>query len=148
MMKLKYIPPLLGILLIGFCLFKTVSTVEAGSIQSMQAAMKEYRYLAFLGFACFWALPVITWFQSKSKINFPAIFTALKDDIYPSYGRQLPLWIHALRLIGAGAFIYFLIQAVEVINDDMVFHPQKAVPAGLGAVIFFFLPFVFAKKVQ
>jgi len=148
MQKLKFIFPLIGVAFIGLWFVKTISHVEAGSMKSMSAAVSKYQFLAFLGFACFWAYPTIHWFKSGSKVNSSKVITTLKEDIYPTYGRQIPGWAHGLRFMGFAGIIYFMFGAVRMVDDEIVFNFNYFFPSAFSAALFFLLPFVFQRKAQ
>lgn len=146
MQKLKFIFPMMGFTLLGLWLFKTMTTIEPSSMQSLSDTLVKYQHIALLGFACFWAYPTINWFKSGSKFNTSEVIKTLKEDAYPTYGKQLPAWAHILRLIGFVAFMYLMFGAVRVMNDEIVFNFNYFLPAVFSAALFFLLPFVFQRK--
>ncbi len=148
MQKLKLIFPLIGIAFLGLWLFKTITSVDAGSVQSLTDTTRKYQYLALLGFACFWIYPTINWFKSGSKFNTSEVVKTVKKDVYPTHGKKIPAWAHVLRLIGLAGLVYFSSSAVRTVNDEFVFNFNYFFPTAFGAALFFLLPFVFQRKTQ
>jgi len=148
MQKLKFIFPLMGVIFMGLWLVKTMSHIEAGSFKSLSEAQSKYQFLALLGIACFWVFPAFNWFKSGGTFKSSKIISTLKEDIYPTYGKQIPAWGHVLRLVGFVAFIYFMIRVVKLVDDELVFNWNYFFPAAFSAALFFLLPFVFQRKTQ
>lgn len=148
MQKLKFIFPMMGVVILGLWFFKAITEVEPGSVQSISDIASKYQILALLGFACFWIYPAINWFQSGTKSNASEVVKALKDDAYPTHSRKLPIWAHALRLSGLMAFICFMLGAVRTVNDEIIFNWNYFFPAAISAALFFLLPFAFQRKIQ
>ena len=148
MKRLKFIFPIIGVVLLGLWLFKTMTTVEPGSIQSLSDTVSKYHHLALLGFACFWIYPAISWFKSGSKFKTSEVVKTLKEYAYPTYGKKMPWWVHVLRLICFAAFMYFMLGAVQTLNDEIIFNGAYFFPAGFSAALFFLLPFAFQRKIQ
>jgi len=146
MQKLKVIFPLIGVLFIGLWFVKTITYVKTGSFESLTHALNKNQILVLLGFACFWAYPTINWINSDSKINYSKMIKTLKEEVYPTYGRQIPGWAHGLRVVGFGGFLYFMIGSADVLNDELVFNWNYIFPAAISAALFFSLPFVFQRK--
>ena len=139
---------MIGVALLGLWLFKTITGLEPGSVQSLSDTVSKYQYLALLGFACFWIYPSINWFKSGAKFNTSEAVKTLKEDAYSTYSRKLPIWAHALRGLGLVGFIYFMSSAVRTVNDELVFNFNYYFPAAFSAALFFLLPFVFQRKTQ
>ena len=146
MSKYGLVFPILGIGLIGYWLFKTSTQIETNSIESMINTTSKNRYLAFLGMACFWVNPAVKWIQSGANIDFQTIFLAIKEQVFPSYGRLVPLWAQFLRLIAGGLFIYFMLTSVSIVDDELKFAWSKFGLIIFGGVMFSVIPFLFPKQ--
>ena len=148
MQEIKYIFPVIGIVFLGVWLVKSYAHLEVGNIQSISTAASKYQHLALLGIGSFGAYSAINWFQSKSEFHFSEVLFGLKESVYPSYGRQIPAWAHALRLIGLAAFIYGLSGAFVIFNNELIFNLKYFFPSALGAIVFFALPLAFQRKAK
>ena len=127
-------------------MFKTSTQIETDSIQSMIKTTSKNRYIAFLGLSCFWVNPAIKWMQSGSNVDFKIISQALKEHVFPSYGRMVPLWAQFVRLIGGGIFIYCMLTSVSIVNDELIFNWNNLLLIFFGAAVFSVIPFLFPKQ--
>jgi len=138
--------PILGFCLIGYWLFKTSTQIEAGSLESMINNTSKNRYLALLGLACFWVNPAVKWMQSGANIDLQTIFLAMKEQVFPSYGRVVPLWAQFLRFIAGGVFIYFMLTSISIVDDELNFIWNNLLLIFFGGAMFVAIPFLFPKE--
>ena len=129
----------------GMWMFQMSKNMD-GSFETMNTSGLKYRHLAFTGLACFYIIPLIDWIKKGMNINVGQVSTMLKEEMFPSFNRAIPLLAQLIRGLGAGLFMFSTLSSIKLVDNEIEFNFDYFGFSIIGAVLFFGLPFIFPKK--
>jgi len=135
----------LGVGFLAMWMFQVSKNMD-GSFQSLNAATIKYKYLAIAGLASFYFVPIINWVKRGMHINKEKIRLDLIECIFPSFNREVPLFIQFIRAISAGLFIYFHSKSISLVDGEIEVTFNYYWVIAITGILFFGLPYLFPKK--